>query len=144
MTNEEKRIIELTKITEELLINLFSSSSVRILFKNENNKLVNLLNNQIFNNSNLGIIYYVFNNKRYYGCRKIKECKYYNSLIDIPASECLVTFPIFNDDECVGIIQTMINCDLNSSNNEPKENEKNIFLLLLDLISIWYKRIICN
>lgn len=137
-------LIELTKITEELLINLFSSSSVRILFKNENNKLVNLLNNQIFNNSNLGIIYYVFNNKRYYGCRKIKECKYYNSLIDIPASECLVTFPIFNDDECVGIIQTMINCDLNSSNNEPKENEKNIFLLLLDLISIWYKRIICN
>ena len=137
-------LIELTKLTEELLINLFSSSSVRILFKNENNKLVNLLNNQIFNNSNLGIIYHVFNNKQYYGCRKIKECKYYNSLIDIPASECLVTFPIFNDDECVGIIQTMINCDLNPSNNEPKENEKNIFLLLLDLISIWYKRIICN
>ena len=137
-------LIELTKKTEELLINLFSSSSVRILFKNENNKLDNLLNNQIFNNSNLGIIYYVFNNKQYYGCRKIKECKYYNSLIDIPASECIVTFPIFNGDECVGIIQTMVNCDLNSNNNEPKENEKNIFILLLDLISIWYKRIINN
>ena len=134
-------LIDLTKITEELLINLFSSSSAQILFKNQDNKLVHLTNKKIFEKNNLGIIYFVFNKKQFHGCRKIKDCKYYNSLVDISASECLVTFPIFNGEDCVGILQTIVNSDLNNITQEPKDNEKNIFSLLLELISIWYKRI---
>ena len=131
---------EFTKETEDLLMSLFSSSSVQFLFVNDRGYLYSCVKNEEFSRTNIGIIYYVFNTKQLHGCIKVKDSKYYNPLVDIPCSENLVTFPIVINDRVVAVLQTIVLAELYENTGHPKENEMIIFNLLRDCIVSWYKR----
>ena len=42
----------------------------------------------------MGIVDYVCKKKKIHGCANVKACPFYNNLVDLPAHESLVTYPI--------------------------------------------------
>ena len=127
-----------TKRTEQLLMDLFLSSNAQLLFVTKENYLYHSTEDKTFQKKNIGIMNYVVKSKECHGCKKPKDCRYYNGLIDIPAIESLVTFPIIMKDKCIGVMQTMVNCDLNEKNEKPKQNEMDLFLMIEECCKQWY------
>lgn len=125
--------------TEELLMTLFSSATAKVLFVNENNCLYHYSTKETLSSKNLGIINFVLKKKEIHGCTKVKDCHYYNALVDIPASESLVTVPVMDQDKCIGVFQTILNCDLSESLELPKDNEMSLLNLIGETFVAWYQ-----
>ena len=136
--NQIKEISKFVLRTEELLMTLFSSASAQILFVTKLNELYHYPSKKTLSNKNLGIVNFVLRKKECHGCSKVKNCNYYNALVDIPASESLITYPIVIDNKCIGIIQAILNCDFSENLELPKDNEMSLLNVIEESFKSWY------
>lgn len=141
-----KYSIEIQSIKNDLEFVNKTESFLKALFYSVNARLFWVRNDQLFYNhkefpkkSNTGIVYYVIKKKKCYGCSKVKICPYYNSIVDIEASESLVTYPIMYDNDCIAITQVCIDEQIDSNNKRPHERELKLFNLIEICVISWYK-----
>ena len=89
--------------------------------------------------TNLGIAYYVFNNKIVHSCPKIKNCKFFNVLVDLDGNDALVTYPIINqnDNQVLAILQVACNIKVSEVSEKLKQNEMLIFKMIDESICNW-------
>ena len=127
-----------TEKTENMLTFLFNSSNSQCLFLNKTKNLINLKNNEIFNLTNIGIIYFVVNNKNIHYCKNVNRCKYYNELNDINARDYLLTVPILYKEEVCCVIQTILDSEF-IEEEKPKENDNIIIKIISQTINKWYE-----
>ena len=127
-----------TEKTEKMLTFLFNSSNSQCLFLNKTKNLINLKNNKIFDLTNIGIIYFVVNNKNIHYCKKVNNCKYYNELNDINARNYLLTVPILYKQEVCCVIQTILDNEFNEE-EKPKENDNILIKIISETINKWYE-----
>ena len=132
---------EFSEETEKIIMDLFFSDSAMILI-NINDTLYNAKTKNFITQKNLGIVDYVFTKKECHGCSDLKKCHYYNILVDIPAHESLVTYPVIekNKETVLGIIQTQYNYKLSNTTEKPKNNEMVIFNMVENCFIDWIKR----
>ena len=129
ISNKQCDLNQFVKFTETVVMNVFMSSSVHILI-NANGMLYSPAKKKYVDN--LGIVKYAFMKKKCHACSDVKTCKYFNSITDMDAVGCLVTFPVVQpqNEKVIGIIQTMFTAKLSEKNELPKDNE----MMLLRLI----------
>ena len=132
---------EFSEETEKIIMDVFFSDSAMILI-NINDTLYNAKTKNFITQKNLGIVDYVFTKKECHGCSNLKKCHYYNILVDIPAHESLVTYPVIekNKETDLGIIQTQYNYKLSNTTEKPKNNEMVIFNMVENCFIDWIKR----
>ena len=130
--------------TEELLIRIFLTSNIQILFVNKDNLLHNYVKNITYTNTSIGLIYLVMKKKAPHGCPKVNNCKYHNTTVDIDARENLITFPILYEEICIGVIQCTVNCDLGESSHLPGEYEMECLKLISKGFVGWYLKHVRN
>lgn len=132
---------EFSDETEKVIMDLFSSDSAMILI-NINDTLYNPKTKKFITQKNLGIVDYVLTKKECHGCSNLKKCNYYNILVDIPAHESLVTYPVIekNKETVLGIIQTQYNFKLSDATEKPKDNEMVIFNMVDNCFIDWIER----
>lgn len=128
-------------LTEKIIMELFSSSSAMVLFY-INNRLYNAKTKQFIKQKNLGIVDYVCTKKKIHGCSNVKTCQFYNNLVDLPAHESLVTYPIIekNKEKVIGVLQTLYNFKLSDITEKPKDNEMMIFAMIEHCFIDWVNR----
>ena len=122
ISNKQCDLNQFVKFTEMVVMNVFMSSSAQILI-NINNMLYNPMKRKYVDN--VGIVKYVFMKKECHACSDVKMCKYFNSITDMDAVGCFVTFPVIEtqNEKVIGIIQTMFSAKLSEKNEMPKKNE---------------------
>ena len=86
----------------------------------------------------MGILGQKKKKKEIHGCSSVKTCKLYNNLVDLRASDSLITFPIINDIEVVAICQAIFPGKLSESSEKPKDAEMNILELFEKSFLVWY------
>ena len=128
-------------LTEKIVMELFSSSSALLLFYIDN-RLYNAKTKQFIKHKNLGIVDYVCTKKKIHGCSNVKTCQFYNNLVDIPAHESLVTYPMIekNKEKVIGVVQTLYNFKLSDITEKPKDNEMMIFAMIELCFIEWVNR----
>ena len=90
----------------------------------------------------MGIVDYVCKKKKIHGCANVKACPFYNNLVDLPAHESLVTYPIIekNKEEVIGVLQTLYNFKLSDITEKPKNNEMMILTMIEHCFIEWVNR----
>ena len=131
-------IKEFIEDTEKTICSMFDLSDVQILF-NLDGFLYDFKNNKFLGYNNLGIVYYVFNQKICHGCIKATSCKYYNSLVDMKANDSMVTYPVLNnsDGNVLCVFQIACNIAISEVGEKPKENEMMILKMFDESICDW-------
>ena len=124
---------------ENCFNNIFELSTVQILFNVGMNYLYEVKQQKFLGYNNLGIAYYVFNNKIIHSCPKIKNCKFFNVLVDLDGNDALVTYPIINqsNNEVMAILQVACNKKVSEASEKLKNNEMLIFKMIDESISDW-------
>ncbi len=124
--------------TEKTICSMFDLSDVQILF-NLDGFLYEFKNNKFLGYNNLGIVYYVFNQKICHGCIKATSCKYYNTLVDMKANDSMVTYPVLNhsDGNVLCVFQIACNIAISEVGEKPKENEMMILKMFDESICDW-------
>ena len=124
---------------ENCFNNIFELSTVQILFNVGMNYLYEVKKEKFLGYTNLGIAYYVFNNKIIHSCPKIKNCKFFNVLVDLDGNDALVTYPIINqsNNEVMAILQVACNIKVSEASEKLKNNEMLIFKMIDESISDW-------
>ena len=130
-----------TDLTEKIIMELFSSSSAMVLLYIKN-RLYNTKTKKFIKQKNLGIVDYVCKKKKIHGCANVKACPFYNNLVDLPAHESLVTYPIIekNKEEVIGVLQTLYNFKLSDITEKPKNNEMMILTMIEHCFIEWVNR----
>lgn len=131
--------IDFTERSELLLNSLFYSDNSRLLFVNNSNGKLIHKNNTFVPISNIGIVDYALKRKECFACFKASKCRFYNTLIDIKSSESIVTYPLLIENDCIAIIQFVINEQLDDKREIPKEREMKLLSLINKCIINWYK-----
>ena len=131
-------IKEFIEDTEKTICSMFDLSDVQILF-NLDGFLYDFKNNKFLGYNNLGIVYFVFNQKICHGCIKATSCKYYNSLVDMKANDSMVTYPVLNnsDGNVLCVFQIACNIAISEVGEKPKENEMMILKMFDESICDW-------
>ena len=95
---------------ENIFNDVFELSNVQMLFNVGKNFLYEIKKNKFLGYTNLGIAYYVLNNKIVHACPKIKHCKFFNILVDLDGNDALVTYPIINqsDNQVLAVLQVAV------------------------------------
>ena len=130
---------EFTKITEEMLLNLFSCMNAVFYFIEENYIIRYHKENEYEQfDLNLGIIGKVIKLKEILAYKNIKYSEEYNSIIDIKSFDGLLTFPICTrkTKEVRAVIQVPYFGEINKF-GKPKENEAKIIKKLCKCIKHW-------
>lgn len=134
----ERDVKLVSRRVEELMLSLFCSNSCQVLFLNKDGLLANVLTGTVHDRRDIGIVYYVMRTKQIHGCKSVKCSECYNPLIDVPANDNLVTFPVVYGKECIIVIQTIINNELSELTGKPKQEEETVFNLIRDVLITWY------
>ncbi len=124
---------------ENCFNNIFELSTVQILFNVGMNYLYEVKQQKFLGYNNLGIAYYVFNNKIVHSCPKIKNCKFFNVLVDLDGNDALVTYPIINqnNNQVLAILQVACNIKVSEASEKLKQNEMLIFKMIDESICNW-------
>lgn len=139
ISDKQCKLQQFVKFTEIVVMNVFMSSSAQILV-NVNDMLYSTVKGKYVDN--VGIVKYVFMKKECHACNDVKMCKYFNSITDMDAVGCFVTFPVVepHNEKVVGIIQTMFSAKLNEKNEMPKKNEMMLLRLIEKCFVNWIQR----
>ena len=132
-------IYEFSKITEEMLLNLFNCMEGIIYFIKDNHVLRYFKENEYkIYDKNLGIIGKVIKTKDIIGYKNIRNSENYNSIIDIQSYDGLLTFPVLTkkDKNVCAIIQVPYFEEI-SKFGKPKESEIKIIKKLCKCIRNW-------
>ncbi len=133
---------DLTKKTEDLFSTLFYVSISKLYFYDyDKNDLINLqIGKEDMRIKLLGILKIVFNKREIHVCSNIKNCKYYNDLVDLYSDDSLITFPILCEGEVICIIQTLFPGKISEKTESLKENEMIIIQQFCKILSnfIWF------
>ena len=133
---------EFTEKTEDALLNLFNCIHAAFYFV-ENNEVVRYFKEKKVKKfyNNLGIVGEVIKSKEILVIANMKNSVNYNSIIDIPSSDGLLTFPILEKKSNVikGVVQVPFIGNL-SKNGKPKEAFMKIIKILSKCIRGWIKR----
>ena len=131
---------ELTDKCNEIIESLFYSTSIQVLFYNKNKGVLEkYVEKEIEEVKLLGILREVFKKKEMHGCSSIKQCTLYNSLVDLPSTESLITFPILNSDQnVIAIVQFVFPGRLSEISQKPKESEMIIIDIFVKCFVTWY------
>ena len=133
----DKRLI--TEKCEEKLMLILYSTSAKIYFCNkEKNVLEHYEDDRCDEVKPLGILGYVWKKKEIHGCSSVKTCKLYNNLVDLRASDALITFPIIDDIEVIAICQAIFPGKLGEVSEKPKDTEMIIIDLFEQSFLAWY------
>jgi len=134
-----KNRFELSKLTEETLLNLFSCMNAIIYFI-QNDNIVRYYNDNEYKkyDINMGIIGKVVKSKEMIAYKNIRNSEEYNSLIDIKSFDGLLTFPILKKKtkEVCAVIQVQFIGEINKF-GKPKENEIKIIKKICKCIKNW-------
>ena len=132
-------IIEFIEEIENCFNNIFELSTVQILFNVGMNYLYEVKKQKFLGYTNLGIAYYVFNNRVVHGCPKIKNCQFFNVLVDLDGNDALVTYPIINqnNNQVMAVLQVACNITVSEASEKLKNNEMLIFKMIEESISDW-------
>ncbi len=124
---------------ENIFNDVFELSNVQMLFNVGKNFLYEIKKNKFLGYTNLGIAYYVLNNKIVHACPKIKHCKFFNILVDLDGNDALVTYPIINqsDNQVLAVLQVACNIKVSEVSEKPKDNEMLIFKMIDESICDW-------
>ena len=124
---------------ENCFNNIFELSTVQMLFNVGKNFLYEIKKEKFLGYTNLGIAYYVLNNKIVHACPKIKHCKFFNILVDLDGNDALITYPIINqsDNHVLAILQVACNIKVSEASEKPKDNEMLIFKMIDESICDW-------
>ena len=144
--NYIENIYEFCKLTEDVILNAFNCLEAAIYFMKDERLIRYFKNNEYkFYDKNFGIVGKVIKNKEIIGYKSISNVKEHNSLIDIMASDGLLTFPIFakkSKDVCA-IIQVPFVGEINKY-GKPKEATMTIIKKLSKCMKNWiYKNKNC-
>ena len=133
---------EFTEKTEDALLNLFNCIHAAFYFV-ENNEVVRYFKEKKVKKfyNNLGIVGEVIKSKEILVIANMKNSVNYNSIIDIPSSDGLLTFPVLEKKSNVikGVVQVPFIGNL-SKNGKPKEAFMKIIKILSKCIRGWIKR----
>ena len=134
-----KNRYELSKLTEETLLNLFSCMSAVIYFIKDHN-IIRYCNENEYKeyDIHMGIIGKVVKSKEMIAYKNIRNSEEYNSLIDIKSFDGLLTFPILKKKtkEVFAVIQVQFIGEINKF-GKPKENEIKIIKKICKCIKNW-------
>ena len=137
-----KNRYELSKLTEETLLNIFCCMNSVMYFVQDNN-IIRYTGENEYNtfNMNLGIIGKVVKSKEIIGYKDIKNSEDYNSLIDIKSFDGLLTFPILTKKKknVCAVIQVPYFEEINKY-GKPRENETKIVKKICKCIKNWFYR----
>ena len=137
-----KNRYELSKLTEETLLNIFCCMNSVMYFVQDNN-IIRYMGENEYNtfNMNLGIIGKVVKSKEIIGYKDIKNSEDYNSLIDIKSFDGLLTFPILTKKKknVCAVIQVPYFEEINKY-GKPRENETKIVKKICKCIKNWFYR----
>ncbi len=130
-------IRELTKKSESLFYNLYSFSKSKLYFYDyENKELIHLNINKDDNRFKpLGILNLVLKKNEMHVCTSIKDCKYFNDLVDLNDGNSLITFPIFSGGILIAILQFIYNGKIKKFQDNIEDNELTIIQLFSDTFS---------
>ena len=130
-------IRELTKKSESLFYNLYSFSKSKLYFYDyENKELIHLNINKDDNRFKpLGILNLVLKKNEMHVCTSIKECKYFNDLVDLNDGNSLITFPIFSEGILIAILQFIYNGKIKKFQDDIEDNELTIIQLFSEIFS---------
>ena len=130
-------IRELTKKSESLFYNLYSFSKSKLYFYDyENKELIHLNINKDDNRFKpLGILNLVLKKNEMHVCTSIKECKYFNDLVDLNDGNSLITFPIFSEGILIAILQFIYNGKIKKFQDSLDDNELIIIQLFSEIFS---------
>ena len=144
--NYIENIYEFCKLTEDVILNAFNCLEAAIYFMKDERLIRYFKNNEYkFYDKNFGIVGKVIKNKEIIGYKSISNVKEHNSLIDIMASDGLLTFPIFakKSKEVCAIIQVPFVGEINKY-GKPKEATMTIIKKLSKCMKNWiYKNKNC-
>ena len=130
---------ELSKITEETLLNLFNCMN-SVMYFIKDNFIIKYKNENEYEkyDMNLGIVGKVIKFKEIIGYKDIKNSEEYNSIIDIKTFDGLLTFPILSKKKknVCAVIQIPYFGEINKY-GKPKENENKIIKKLCKCIKNW-------
>ena len=130
---------ELSKITEETLLNLFNCMN-SVMYFIKDNYIIKYKNKNEYDkyDMNLGIVGKVIKFKEIIGYKDIKNSEEYNSIIDIKTFDGLLTFPILSKKKknVCAVIQIPYFGEINKY-GKPKENENKIIKKLCKCIKNW-------
>jgi hypothetical protein len=134
-----KDIFSFVDEIENIFNDVFELSNVQMLFNVGKNFLYEIKKNKFLGYTNLGIAYYVLNNKIVHACPKIKHCKFFNILVDLDGNDALVTYPIINqsDNQVLAVLQVACNIKVSEVSEKPKDNEMLIFKMIDESICDW-------
>ena len=134
-----KNRYELSKLTEETLLNLFSCMNA-VMYFIENDKIVRYYNENEYKkyDIHMGIIGKVVKSKEMIAYKNIRNSEEYNSLIDIKSFDGLLTFPILKKKtkEVCAVIQVQFIGEINKF-GKPKESEIKIIKKFCKCIKNW-------
>ena len=137
-----KNIYELSKLTEETLLNIFCCMN-SVMYFVKDNYIIRYTGENEYNtfNMNLGIIGKVVKSKEIIGYKDIKNSEEYNSLIDIKSFDGLLTFPILTKKtkNVCAVIQVPYFEEINKY-GKPRENEIKIVKKICKCIKNWIYR----
>ena len=134
-----KNKYELSKLTEETLLNLFSCMNAVIYFI-QDNSIIRYYNDKEYKkyDINMGIIGKVIKSKEMIAYKNIRNSEEYNLLIDIKSFDGLLTFPILKKKtkEVCAVIKVQFIGEINKY-GKPKENEIKIIKKICKCIKNW-------
>lgn len=139
-----KSKLDFTIKTEETLLNLYNCMDSHFYFFEEG-KIVKY--SKEFGvkkfEKNIGIIGEAIKTKDLIGYQNLKNCVYFNKIVDINSSDGLITVPIISKkiDKVFGVIQVPFRGEINGS-GKPKENEMRIIQKFTKCVKKWIKRFI--
>ena len=144
--NFVENIYEFCKLTENLILNIFSCLEAVIYFVKDGKLVRFFKNNEYkFYDMNFGIIGRVIKSKEIIGYKSIMNVKEHNTLIDLTSPDGLLTFPILakkTKDVCC-VIQAPFGGEINKY-GKPKEASMNIIKKMSKCIKNWlYKNKEC-
>ena len=133
---------EFSRVTEEMLLNLFSCMNAAFYFIEDNYIIrYNKENEYQKYDMNFGIIGKVIKSKEIIAYKNVKYSEEYNSIIDIKSFDGILTFPIFTKKtkNVCAVIQVPYFGEINKF-GKPKENEAKIIKKLCKCIKHWFSQ----
>lgn len=127
---------KLMEITESVLASLFTSGSALFVFVSDG--IIKHYSRKFPSIDKIGIINLVIKKKECHGCNKARRCKYYNTLVDLEASDSLITYPIMYNDECLAVAQISLRERISEITLKPKENDMKLLGLIKSCIIEWH------
>jgi hypothetical protein len=136
----EDNIFKLISLCSNILVTLFTTDNVSILFKNpEDDKYYKIFSgNHKEVEISSGIVCKVYTSKNYYFCFSTYNDSYFNPIIDIDTSLPMVTYPVFDNknEEIIAILQIEYTMSKLSFGDNIEKKMDNLDLDIINLLAL--------